>query len=199
VNLEQYQPLARRTLKELPLAAHIEHMAIGVTGELGEIADAVKKHVIYGKPLDLVNLAEEGGDCWWYIVGLQPETRAGIAIMERCFNDGVRAVKDNPDYLGMSDIRLVVRVQRNVALNLDSLMVFGGDTRDSGPHYVNALCFEMGVLYGRFGLDLSASLTANVNKLAKRYGDKYSDYAALNRDTAAERNGLEADLQVRSA
>lgn len=43
------------------------HAAIGMETEAGEFIDALKKHIFYGKPLDLVNLQEELGDQLWYI------------------------------------------------------------------------------------------------------------------------------------
>lgn len=43
------------------------HATLGIAGEAGEIVDAVKKHVIYDKPLDIVNIREEIGDVMWYI------------------------------------------------------------------------------------------------------------------------------------
>ncbi len=42
------------------------HMAMGVAGEAGELIDAVKKHWIYGKPLDVENVKEELGDLLFY-------------------------------------------------------------------------------------------------------------------------------------
>jgi NTP pyrophosphatase (non-canonical NTP hydrolase) len=52
-------------------AAHILHMAVGIAGESGELLDAVKKHVIYNKPLDLENVIEELGDLEFYMEGLR--------------------------------------------------------------------------------------------------------------------------------
>ena len=45
------------------------HMAVGVLGELGELLDAVKKSIIYRKPLDRDNLTEELGDIMFYARG----------------------------------------------------------------------------------------------------------------------------------
>lgn len=45
------------------------HHATGACTETGELLDAVKKHVIYGKPLDKANVLEECGDALFYIVG----------------------------------------------------------------------------------------------------------------------------------
>ena len=49
---------------------HLLHMTMGVSGEAGELLDAVKKHVIYGKELDLENVTEEAGDILFYLEGL---------------------------------------------------------------------------------------------------------------------------------
>lgn len=46
------------------------HYALGMGTEAGEIQDAVKKTVIYGKPLDRANLIEELGDSFWYMARL---------------------------------------------------------------------------------------------------------------------------------
>lgn len=43
------------------------HAGIGLATEAGEFLDAIKKHIFYGKKLDKVNLAEEGGDTLWYL------------------------------------------------------------------------------------------------------------------------------------
>jgi len=42
------------------------HGAMGMITEAAEILDALKKHIFYGKPLDLVNISEEQGDAEWY-------------------------------------------------------------------------------------------------------------------------------------
>lgn len=54
-----------------PTKAHMLHMAVGIAGEAGELLDAVKKHVIYGKTLDLNNVIEELGDLEFYMENLR--------------------------------------------------------------------------------------------------------------------------------
>ena len=56
--------------------AHAVHMVLGISGEAGELLDAVKKSVIYRKPLDLDNVVEELGDLEFYLEGL----RQGLGI-----------------------------------------------------------------------------------------------------------------------
>ncbi len=53
-----------------PEQAHLVHMAMGVSGEAGELLDAIKKSAIYGKPLDWENVIEECGDLLFYIQGV---------------------------------------------------------------------------------------------------------------------------------
>lgn len=43
------------------------HAALGVCGEAGELADVVKKEVIYGKGHDRAHLIEELGDLRFYV------------------------------------------------------------------------------------------------------------------------------------
>ena len=45
----------------------LNHAITGICTEAGEIADGLKKHIFYGKPLDKVNMVEELGDLYWYI------------------------------------------------------------------------------------------------------------------------------------
>src|ERR1044071_7421593 len=42
------------------------HASIGMVTEAGELLDALKKFIFYGKDLDLVNIKEELGDSNWY-------------------------------------------------------------------------------------------------------------------------------------
>lgn len=43
------------------------HAALGVCGEAGELADAIKKQYVYGKGVDIENIIEELGDLRFYI------------------------------------------------------------------------------------------------------------------------------------
>jgi len=60
-----------------PNQAHILHMLIGLGGEVGELSDAIKKGIIYNKPLDFDNIIEEFGDIEFYLEGL----RQGLGVM----------------------------------------------------------------------------------------------------------------------
>lgn len=59
-----------------PEGLHLWHMATGVAGEAGELLDAIKKHVVYKKPLDVHNVVEELGDLEFYMEAV----RAAIGV-----------------------------------------------------------------------------------------------------------------------
>lgn len=54
-----------------PEKCELLHAAIGIAGEAGELLDAVKKHVIYNKPIDTENIVEELGDIEFYAQALR--------------------------------------------------------------------------------------------------------------------------------
>ena len=100
-----------------PEKLRLLHAALGLVTEAGEFADMLKKHIYYGKELDLVNAKEEVGDSMWY---------AGVAI------DVLKTTFDEV-------------------------------------------------------------LTVNIEKLRKRYPEKFDADAAINRDVDAERKLLEGE------
>ena len=74
MNNKQYLELSDRTCKHItedfvmnPATFDLLHATLGITGEAGELADAVKKSIFYSKPLDIANMREEIGDIMWYI------------------------------------------------------------------------------------------------------------------------------------
>ena len=54
-----YQTLALRTAAPMDAVDDLMHAALGLSGEAGEFADCIKKHLAYGQPLDKANAAEE--------------------------------------------------------------------------------------------------------------------------------------------
>lgn len=77
MNTQEYQTEATKTLSgdypqimkrftHGPEVIDGIHGAIGICTEGGELLDAYKKHLYYGKPLDKANILEEIGDVLWY-------------------------------------------------------------------------------------------------------------------------------------
>ncbi len=68
MTLDEYQQLAARTLgRDRTHEQQLANAALGLTGESGEVAEVIKKHLFHATPLDQDALAKELGDCLWYI------------------------------------------------------------------------------------------------------------------------------------
>ena len=64
---EEFAHMVRQKLKPDTNEMQLVHAAMGISGEAGEFLDCIKKHVIYGQPLDLKNAIEELGDIEFYL------------------------------------------------------------------------------------------------------------------------------------
>lgn len=67
-----YGGFVRNLVKEMgSYQNNLMHAAVGISGEAGELLDAVKKHWAYGKPIDRVNVIEELGDLEFYMAAMR--------------------------------------------------------------------------------------------------------------------------------
>jgi len=66
------------------------HAAMGLCTEAGEFMDMMKKHILYGKPLDEVNLREELGDKLWYTALALDELKS---TFEACFDINIAKLR----------------------------------------------------------------------------------------------------------
>ena len=173
MNFTEYSPLALRTAKPLPYAKQVTHAFLGLITETGELADTVKRHVIYGQPLNKVNLMEEVGDVFWYLNLLAHELRGNLTA------DAAAGLEDRP----LEDLVLLLHKHNNMLLEVADAY--------TGQLLQGAARLLLQVLV-HSDHTLPECLEANIEKLAKRYPDKYTDHAALNRDTLAELAVLEA-------
>ncbi len=68
MNFSDYQELAARTLgRDRTHEQQLANAALGLTGEAGETAELIKKHLFHATPLDRNAMVKELGDCLWYI------------------------------------------------------------------------------------------------------------------------------------
>jgi NTP pyrophosphatase (non-canonical NTP hydrolase) len=69
ITLQDYQEKALRTLRpDLSVNDRLTLCGLGLPGEVGEVADLLKKHLFHrnGKPLNVEKLTDELGDVLWY-------------------------------------------------------------------------------------------------------------------------------------
>ena len=76
MNLQDYKEECSRTCPSLGYTISDRqnntidniHMVLGMQTEVAELSDVFKKHLAYNKPIDWINVEEEIGDAFWYIV-----------------------------------------------------------------------------------------------------------------------------------
>lgn len=180
MNLSSYRDEALKTnTSEWDLKTH---MVYGVITEIGEILDNHKKHLAYGKPFDEVNEQEELGDIWWY----------GAGLMADCYypaEDRNLFSVENVLFKEVNPLDLAFAI-------FDSLRVYTESTHISVKHVALATMFDFLHSYAACrGYSTEQIWQANINKLRKRYGDKFTVEGAINRDSTVERQSLESDLQ----
>lgn len=68
-SFDEYQTAAIRTFRRVPGAenAQLASMTLGLAGEMGEVAEHVKKFLAHGRELDVLHMKAELGDVLWYI------------------------------------------------------------------------------------------------------------------------------------
>lgn len=66
ITANEYQKAALRTAGE-DMDKYLLNAILGLCGETGEVVDIVKKHMFQGHDLDREKIAEEAGDCAWYL------------------------------------------------------------------------------------------------------------------------------------
>lgn len=81
MDLNAYQSLAARTLgHDRSHEQQLANAALGLSGEAGEVADTIKKHLYHQHPLDREAMVKELGDCLWYVAAFA--TVLGIELEE---------------------------------------------------------------------------------------------------------------------
>ncbi len=97
MKLDEYQQLAARTLgRDRTHEQQLANAALGLTGEAGETAEIIKKHLFHATPLDRDALAKELGDCLWYVaafatvldLSLDDIAQGNVEKLRRRYPDG---------------------------------------------------------------------------------------------------------------
>lgn len=189
MNLQEYKPLALAFCVSKGYNFDLQHAAMGMITEAGELIDAVKRQMIYGKDIDAVNLKEEVGDCLWYA------NVAADTIGWRLSGEVLPSMQNN-----LFDKRTTL-FTLSIALN-GAAAAFGGcvseitegdkaSYADELPDWLSCYAAALAEFGRRFGFTLEDAADANIAKLQKRFPNGFTAHAALNRDTAAERAVLE--------
>lgn len=193
MKFNEYIELASRTCKPMSNVDHVSHMCLGIIGELGEVVDLYKKHWAYDKPLDRDALVEEFGDILWYCAGLYNTAEKFYKIPpDRCveqqhsFRGSRKYYSNNPTHILHLSLSISPHITTIIKLvNFPSLTDTYNNSYDIKCH-CNSIMAAILDMMSIFDLNFSEVMEKNIKKLASRYGDKYSDYNAINRSTDVE-------------
>ena len=100
--------VARLFIKPTDTNGRMVHAAMGVSGEAGELIDAIKKTWIYGKPLDRENVLEEAGDLLFYLQALL--TECGYTLDDAMTANVAKLAKRYPR--GYTDAAAIARADK---------------------------------------------------------------------------------------
>lgn len=163
--VENYQERASRTLAKLGSnAIDGSHMIIGMLTEVEEMKEGVTNN-------DKVNIREEHGDCNWYIAN----TCNIYGLSFKTLHD--KSLKQ--DYIKFSLGPLGDLHKRELAYGKEM------DLSLLEAELVKFVKF-LTLIAASYDFEYVESLGININKLYKRYPDKFSNEAALNRDLDEE-------------
>lgn len=183
---QQYTELTAVTWNFQDKEKDVLHCLLGISSELGELESALKKHIGYGKELDLVNVKEEIGDLLYFIFRLNT------------FFENRLSVEESKDYViiltpskfdNYSLIQVCNKIREFSFRSIDLMDKNYFDNKSLFIAFSNVF-----VLIKYFGFtDIYDIMTTNIRKLAVRFPDKFDSYLVSNRDLDKERNILDGN------
>lgn len=183
--MEDYRNLAMRTeceytdeLKERAKEnVRALHAVLGMGGELGELRLAVDKG-------DEVNILEELGDFYWYLAILENLYNVDLIFLQE---DISRDENDLIDDLEFYVAEFLDKLKRTIYYNKKAHI-------DDILENMDNIAITLDCLSYVFGSTPAQVKAANIKKLKARYGDKFSEENATNRDLAQESKILTENL-----
>lgn len=174
---KDYQKHAKVTCNSLDSEKlDLSHMILGMMSELNEVTDAHLKG-------DATNIHEEYADILFYVFNYATfrniDLGSLIEINKNLFS--------NKYELSYYISKLSDKVKKYVAYNkpLDSI---------EEQYDLLSIYFSVADAVENSGFRMEYILERNIAKLKARYGDKFTEHAAIHRDTTAERKILEGQM-----
>lgn len=187
INLIEYQQKAYTFVNDLGNNHNLVHAVFGIKDEVGEIVGAIKKHLFYGKELDLVNIKEELGDALWFIA-------LGLSVLDcpLAYSD---LGEDSEGLLyDLDGLVIASSIIWDLAFengNVVKEMLYISDPKILIEPFGNAL-ISVHALCLHFGFSIHDVAATNIAKLSTRYkAGKFNKQEAINRNLEAEREVLE--------
>lgn len=165
------------------------HGAIGLASELAESQELVEK-----QDIDVTNLKEEMGDMFWYMGIMVDELKVDPdTIFQFNDTDKIQTSSANEAKAMLQDQIHGLAKEIGTAIDLLKKAVMYGKQLDEAKlaDRLRAIDYYVNRSLRIYGLTSAASRERNIEKLRARYGEKFTEAAALERNLAAERQILE--------
>lgn len=105
-SFNEYQEKSKRTLQNLTKEEALKNYSMGLSGEIGEIIDLLKKHLYHGHELDQDKVQEEIGDAIFYISAIA--TTLGASLDDIALGNVEKLIKRYPQ--GFDQAASIARV-----------------------------------------------------------------------------------------
>lgn len=166
------------------------HGVIGLASELAEIREMADK-----KEIDVVNLKEEMGDLYWYMGIIVDELKIDPnLIFSNEQVEGLTAMQDKEialKQLGWAVDAMTINIGYAIDL-LKKNLVYGKPLDEQKfCNKLYSIDFNISHALFLYGITPSQARERNIEKLRARYGEKFTEAAALERNLDAERAILE--------
>jgi len=172
-------PLAQSVV-DLGLTNRLYHGIVGISTEMGEISEAYEKDEI-----DFVNVAEEIGDAFWYLMIIFSElniTEVNTPSLEpiNCYKKPLTLFSQSADMLDKTKKTMFYGKEYSVEV-----------LEEQATRFYVTLCRLVDGLKEELDVTKEKIWDINLNKLKIRYPDKFSLNDAEVRDLKTERIALE--------
>lgn len=191
----EYIRNTRRTWNDQDLRRNQEHAFLGITSEIGELSDAYKKVIGYGKKLDTTNVLEEIGDVSYFTARLldelfykheEPFTRVeSKTVFDEILETIGAIIKGNAkaDVTDIEPLDMVLALPCYIKDIYTGAVAKNPDTFALG---VLSLIANLHDLSEKLGTSYVAVLKANIKKLKNRFPEKFDSVKEANRDKKKE-------------
>jgi len=168
MNIRDYQSAAMQFLNDdVPDPIKLIHGPLGMANEAGEVLGLYKKHLIYGKPLDLQEVCKEVGDVMWYAARTAHAHGFGLGdwggsarIMSKA--DRNRGLLHYPSALAVRTAALLDSAESAMTIRLPMGL------EDVGLA-VGVIVVRCTQILDRHAVSIIDAMEMNIEKLSKRY------------------------------
>lgn len=168
------------------------HAGLGMSSELTELTDAANRE----SGIDWVNVVEESADLAWYVavavnalefdheeISSYESSDTVGSLFKHSFTSLTGAISSTTWAIGNYNDLLKKHLFYGRELNMEKM-----------KQTLQQLCVSIAGLCVVSGSTIEEARNTNIKKLRARYGEKFTEAAALNRDLTTERKILEGEV-----